>query len=88
MAEQTKRQERVADIGKPSSTAFVLGLFKSVLEGDLGMTVAEGDLREYLNSLPEEEQAALKENWSQLARKIMQVAEGFSQALTVAGSRQ
>ncbi len=82
-----EKKEKVSDIGGPSSTAFIMELFTEVLFGSRGMAVAEQEMITYINGLPEEQRAQTKVAWQTMARRIMQVAEGFSQQLTVLSSR-
>lgn len=78
----------VKSIGVPNLTSFTISLFQSVTDGSVGMNEAETRLRKYLMDLPVEDREVAKEQMNTLAMKIRQVAEGFSQSLTVLGSRQ
>lgn len=69
--------------------AFLCGLIRDVLDGKKNMQQAEMMVREEVqDSLTKDELRIWKEQSQPLARKLMAVAEGFSQAITVMGSRQ
>ena len=81
-------KEPVKSIGVPNLTSFTVSLFHGVLDGSVGMNEAETRLRKHLMDLTTEDRETSKKQMYELANRIRQVSDGFTQALTVLGSRQ
>lgn len=87
--DRTKAKEPEPDRPeKQQFNAFLCGLFRDVLSGTKSMQLAEKMVREEVEAMPAEEQKEWKTKSQELARRLMSVAEGFSQTIVVAGSRQ
>jgi hypothetical protein len=68
--------------------SFLAGNFRDVLDGSKGMTEVEKILNSHvLEDLTEEEQLAWKSKAQDLARRVIQVAEGFSSVIVVLASK-
>jgi len=67
---------------------FLCGLFREVLDGQKPMQEAEKLMRVCVADMAPEEKKEWREKAPEFARRVMSIAEGFSQAIVVAGSRQ
>lgn len=97
MAEETQNQQEQKkpvkkalepEPEKQQFNSFLCGLFRDVLNEVKPMQIAEKMVREEVEAMSAEELRVWKENAPALARRMMAVAEGFSQVIVVTGSRQ
>jgi hypothetical protein len=81
-------KDKIAVEKTTSQQEVVLKLWVAVASGEMSMQIAEKQLRDYVDSLPEDQKEEFRFKARTFGRLLMSVTEAFSQVLTVIAAGQ